>query len=168
MACPLGSNYTPKDCLTTAGVKSWYITPFSNVTASTVTSNVVTAITKTVAFKTYAQQAETSTWTYTGDGTQANGAYAYDWEATIKTFGLETADQVEFELLIKNKLLLIAEMNDGTYWMLGRDYGSNAVNDAFVAGTAFNDYQGDTIVIKGRAKTKALKVDSTIIAGLLS
>lgn len=168
MACPLTANYSIKDCLTTAGVKRWLVTPFSNVTASTVASNVVTAITKTVAFKTYAQENESSTWTYTGDGNSANGAYAYDWEATLKTHGLETADQVEFELLMKNKLILIAEMNDGNYWMLGRDYGSSGINDAFVAGTAMNDFQGDTIVVKGRSKTKALKVDSTIIAGLLS
>lgn len=168
MSCPLTQNYTPQDCLTTAGVEYYLVTPWSNMTASTLTANVVTAITKTVAFKKYKQNPEVATWSYTGDGSQANGSYAYDWEAMFKTFGLSTADQDELELLMKNKLLLIAAMNDGTFWMLGRDYGSNAMNDKFEAGTAMGDYQGSTITIKGRSKTKMVKVDSSIIAGLLS
>ena len=168
MSCPLTQNYTPQDCATTAGVDYYLITPFSNVTASTLTANVVTAITKTVAFKKYKQVAETATWSYSGDGSQANGSYAYDWEATFKTLGLSQADQDELELLMKNKLILIAAMNDGSFWMLGRDYGTTSMNDKFDAGTAFGDFQGSVVTLKGRSKTKMVKVDSAIITGLLS
>jgi len=73
MPCPLTQNYAVKDCLTTAGVASWYITPFSNITTSTLTANVVTAITKTLAFKTIAQEIEQGNWSYTSAGATANG-----------------------------------------------------------------------------------------------
>jgi len=167
MPCPLTQNYTVQDCLTTAGVKSWIITPFSNMLTAPLTANVVTAITKTATFKSYAQPVESGTWSYTGNGTTANGSRAYDWEATVKTIGLGTADQQEFDLLIQNKLVLIAEMNDGTYWMLGRTYGSISVDTKFEAGTAMNDYQGTMIIVKGRSNAPAVKVDATIIPGLL-
>jgi len=163
--CPLTQSYTPKDCLSTAGVRSYIITPFANMLTSTVTANVVTAITKTATFKQYKQQPETATFSYTGDGTTANGTYAYDWEATFKTYGTELLDQVELELLMKNRLIIIAELEDGTYWMLGRDYGSNAINDKFEAGTTFNSFIGSTVVVKGRSKTKFLQVNQAIIAG---
>ena len=76
MPCPLTQNYTLKDCLTTAGVASWYITPFANVLTSTLTANVVTAITKTVTWKTIAQEIEQGMWSYTGAGTTASGSKA--------------------------------------------------------------------------------------------
>ena len=167
MSCPFTQNYALKDCATTAGVKSWYITPFANMTASTLTANVVTAITKTVAFKTIAQEVESGSWSYTGGTTTANGSKAYDWEAVIKMHQLNTLDQQELDLILQNKVILIAEMQNGDYWMLGRTFGSVASDDKFESGTAMNDFQGTTLTIKGRSNVKMVKVDSTIIAGLL-
>ena len=168
MACALTQNYVTKDCATTAGVKSWYVTPFSNVTATTLTSNVVTAITKTVAFKTIAQEIESGSWSYTGATTSANGTKAYDWEAVIKMHQLNTLDQQELELIMSNKILLIAEMQNGDFWMLGRKFGSVAMDDKFESGVALNDFQGTTLTVKGRSDVKMVKVDSTIMAGLLT
>jgi hypothetical protein len=167
MACPLTQNYTPQDCLTTAGVKSYYLTPFSNFLTSTVTANVVTAITKTLPWKQYKQVIETATWSHTGDSKVENGTYAYDWEAIIVTVGLNTVEQAEFELLMQNKLILIAEMQNSDFWILGRHSGSNAMNDKFDSGKAMGDKMGNVITLKGRSNTKMLKVDPTIIAGLL-
>jgi hypothetical protein len=166
MACPLTQNYTLKDCLTTAGVESWLITPFSNVLTAVLTANVVTTITKTVTWKTIAQEVEQGTWSYTGTGATANGSKAYDWEAAIKMHGLNTLDQQELELILSNKVVLIAKMNNGDYWMLGRTYGSTAIDTKFEAGTAMGDFIGSTLTIKGRSSVSAVKVDSAIITGL--
>jgi hypothetical protein len=168
MACPLTQNYAVKDCLTTAGVASWYITPFSNITASTLTANVVTAITKTLAFKTIAQEIEQGNWSYTGAGATANGSFAYDWEASIKMHGLNTLDKEEISLYLQNKCVLIAVMQNGDAWMLGREFGSNGIDSKFESGTAMGDFMGSTLTIKGRAKAAAKKVDPTILAGLLT
>lgn len=166
--CPLTQNYVPQDCLTTAGVESWILTPFSNMLTAVLTANVVTAVTKTLPFKEYKQVIETATWSYTGDGSSANGTGAYDWEASIKTFGLNTLDLQEFDLLMKNRLVLVAKMTTGDYWMLGRLYGSTGVSTKFEAGTAMGDYQGTTITIKGRSSVPAVKVDPTIALTLLT
>jgi hypothetical protein len=168
MACPLTQNYTLKDCLTTAGVASWYITPFANVLTSTLTANVVTAITKTVAWKTIAQEIEQGMWSYTGAGTSASGSKAYDWECSIKMHGLNTLDQQELELILSNKVVLIAVMQNGDAWMLGRSYGSTAIDSKFESGTAMGDFIGSTLTVKGRSSVSAVKVDSTILAGLLT
>ncbi|CAB4204300.1 hypothetical protein UFOVP1393_45 [uncultured Caudovirales phage] len=168
MPCPLTQNYTLKDCLSTAGVASWYITPFSNMLTAVLTANVVTAITKTLAFKTIAQEIEQGTWSYTGAGTSAAGTKAYDWECSIKMNGLNTLDQQEIELILSNKVVLIAVMQNGDAWMLGRGYGSNAIDSKFEAGTAMGDFIGTTLTVKGRSSVSAVKVDPTILAGLLT
>ena len=168
MACPLTQNYVTKDCLETAGVASWYITPSSNITGSTLTANVVTAITKTVAFKTIAQEIEQGNWTYTGTGAAANGSHAYDWQCLIKMVGLNTLDQEELLLILKNKCVLIAVMQNGDAWMLGREFGSTSIDTAFNSGTALGDFIGTDLTIKGRATMPAKKVDTSILAGLLT
>jgi len=168
MSCPLTQNYVNKDCKSVAGVKKFYITPFANLLTTTVLANVITAITKTLAWHTYAQESEIANWDYTGTGSLANGTYAYDFNATMKCMGLNTLDSQEFETLLKNKLVLIAEMENGDFWMLGKDYGCSVDNTKFETGTAFGDFIGSTIAIKGRSNTSMLKVDPTIIAGLLT
>lgn len=168
MACPLTQNYTTKDCLETAGVASWYITPFSNMLTAVLTANVVTAITKTVAFKTIAQEIEQGNWTYTGTGAVANGSHAYDWQALIKMVGLNTLDQEEIQLILKNKCVLIAVMQNGDAWMLGREFGSTGIDSAFNSGTVLNDFIGTDLTVKGRGTMPAKKVDPTILAGLLT
>lgn len=167
MSCPLTQNYVNKDCKSVAGVKKFYITPFANLLTTTVVANVITAITKTLAWHTYAQESEIANWDYTGTGSLANGTYAYDFNATMKCMGLNTLDSQEFETLLKNKLVLIAEMENGDFWMLGKDYGCSVDNTKFETGTAFGDFIGSTIAIKGRSNTSMLKVDPTIIAALL-
>ena len=166
--CPLTQNYAPKDCKESAGIVRYIVTPFANMLTSTVVANVVTAITKTLTWKTYAQNPEIADVKFTLSGDGKSGTYGYDFEANFQTYGIEILDQVELELLTKNKLVVIAEFTNGTYIMLGRDYGCNVVSDAFESGVAFNDFQGSKVSIKGRAKSKFLKVDSTIIAGLLA
>lgn len=167
MSCPLTQNYVNKDCKSVAGVKKFYVTPFSNLLTTTVVTNVVTVITQTLPWKTYDQESEIANWDYTGTGSLANGTYAYDFNATMKCMGLNTLDTVEFETLLKNKLVLIAQMENGDFWMLGKDYGCSVDNTKFETGTAFGDFIGSTIAIKGRSNTSMLKVDPTIIAALI-
>lgn len=168
MACALTQSYTPRDCDSTAGVVAFILTPFSNMLTSTVTANVVTAITKTTTFKKYKQDPEIADFKYPLRADGKSGNYGYDFEANFQIKGAETLDQQELELLTKNRLVVIAEMADGTHYMLGRNYGGKVTADAFESGVAFNDFMGSKVTIKGVDKTKFLKVDSSIIAGLLA
>lgn len=164
----LTQNYTVKDCLTPAGVASWYITPFANMLTAVLTANVVTTITKTVAFKTIAQEIEQGTWSYSGSGTSASGALAFDWEAMIKMNQLNTLDQEEITLILKNKCVLIAVMQNGDAWMLGREFGSTGIDSKFESGAALGDFMGTTLTVKGRATAAAKKVDPSILAGIIA
>jgi hypothetical protein len=167
MACPLTTNYTPRDCKAPGGVKRFIITPFTNMLTFTVTAGVVTAITKTVTFKSYAQEPETANWKQTLASDQKMGSYGFDIEASFKTYGNDPLVNAELLVLTKNKLVMIAEEVDGTYTLLGSEYGMFVSADAFDAGTAFTDFKGDAITLKGRSVGKCPTVDPAIIAALL-
>jgi hypothetical protein len=162
----LTQNYVNKDCAQSAGVVEYLITPFSNVTASVLTANVVSAITNTVPFKTYAQEPEIANFKYDA-AFGAQGNVGYDFSGTFDCNGLNTLDQEELALMAPCKLLIIAKMTDDTYWMLGRQHGCRLSGDAFDAGTKFEDFIGSKVSFKGRSSVKFKKVDSAIIAGLL-
>lgn len=162
----LTQNYVNKDCAQVAGVLRYLITPFSNVTASTLTSNVVTAIASTDDFKVYNQEPEIANWKYTARfGTQGNTGY--DFEGTFDSSGLNTLDQEELVELSECKLLIIAQMTDESYWMLGRQHGARISGDAFDTGVKFEDFIGSKVTFKGVSSVKMKKVDSAIIPGLL-
>ena len=163
----LTQNYVNKDCAGIAGVVRYYFTPFSNMLTAVLTSNVVTAITQTVPWKKYDQEPEIANWKYTARfGAQGNRGY--DFEGNFDSDGLNTLDQEELVLLSNCKLACIAEMADGTFWMLGRQHGLRISGDAFDAGTKFEDFIGSKITFKGVSSVKMKKVDPDIIPDLLS
>ena len=168
MACALTQGHTPKVCKTSAGVKSFLITEFANVTSLTKTAGVITTITAAVGtdwFR-YKQKSEVASWKQTGASDVKTGTVAYDLEANMELLGLDQATQTELDLLIRNTVLIIAEMTDGTYWFLGENYGMDLVSDGLESGVALGDFMGDKLQFKGRAYTRVASVSSTVISGL--
>ena len=169
MSCtPLSQNYTPRDCKKPAGVVRYLVTPFANVLTSTITAGVVTAITKTVAFKEYKQEPEIANFKSTATGDGKTSSYAYDYEVNFETTGLETLQSDELEKILAQKMFIVAEMANGDYYELGLQYGLHTATMGFESGVAFGDFQGDKIQLKGRGTRRPKKVDSGIIAGLLT
>lgn len=169
-SCSLTQGHTPKACKTSAGTKSFLITEFANVTAITKTAGVVTAITQagTTVFYRYKQKAEVANWKQTGATDAKMGTIAYDLEANLELLGLDQATQTELDLLIKNTVIMIAEDVDGTFWLLGEDYGMDLASDGLESGVAMGDFRGNKLQFKGRGYTRVASVDPTIITGLLS
>jgi hypothetical protein len=168
MACALTQGHTPKVCKTSAGVKSFLITEFANVTALVKTAGVITTITAAVGtdwFR-YKQKSEVASWKQTGASDVKTGTVAYDLEANMELLGLDQATQTELDLLIRNTVLIIAEMTDGTFWFLGENYGMDLVSDGLESGVALGDFMGDKLQFKGRAFTRVASVGSSVIAGL--
>ena len=168
MACALTQGHTPKVCKTSAGVKSFLITEFANVTSITKTAGVITTITAAVGtdwFR-YKQKSEVASFKQTGASDVKTGTVAYDLEANLELLGLDQATQTELDLLIRNTVLIIAEMTDGTYWFLGENYGMDLVSDGLESGVALGDFMGDKLQFKGRAFTRVASVSSTVISGL--
>ena len=168
MACALTQGHTPKVCKTSAGVKSFLITEFANVTSLTKTAGVITTITAAVGtdwFR-YKQKSEVASWKQMGASDVKTGTVAYDLEANMELLGLDQATQTELDLLIRNTVLIIAEMTDGTFWFLGENYGMDLVSDGLESGVALGDFMGDKLQFKGRAFTRVASVSSTVISGL--
>ena len=168
MACALTQGHTPKVCKTSAGVKSFLITEFANVTSITKTAGVITTITAAVGtdwFR-YKQKSEVASFKQTGASDVKTGTVAYDLEANLELLGLDQATQTELDLLIRNTVILIAEMTDGTFWFLGENYGMDLVSDGLESGVALGDFMGDKLQFKGRAYTRVASVSSTVISGL--
>jgi hypothetical protein len=168
MACALTQGHTPKVCKTSAGVKSFLITEFANVTSLTRTAGVITTITAAVGtdwFR-YKQKSEVASWKQMGASDVKTGTVAYDLEANMELLGLDQTTQTELDLLIRNTVLIIAEMTDGTFWFLGENYGMDLVSDGLESGVALGDFMGDKLQFKGRAYTRVASVSSTVISGL--
>lgn len=166
MACPLTQNYVVKNCKDAGGIKSIRLIESDNITSKTVTSGVITAYTlaATRKFFKYGVEAETADFknTFTGDG--KNKTYGGDLELNFMVYGLEPVQNDELMLLIKNKLVAIVELSNGTFWEVGGEYGLDVASDAFESGVAFNDFTGSKIQLKGRTTVKPVKVDSAIIS----
>jgi hypothetical protein len=85
----------------------------------------------------------------------------------MQLLGIDALTQVELGNLVKNTVIVIAEQNDGSYWLLGRDYGMDIATDTLESGVALGDFQGNKVQLKAREINRSVKVDSAIIAGLL-
>jgi hypothetical protein len=173
MACALTQGYTKKVCKDPSGVAEYIIGEWSNVAWDdnakfALTSNVVTTLTMATGKRawTYKQVPEIANWKQTGASDQKTGGYGYKLEVNLQTQGIETATQEENDLILKNTLFVIAKHNDGTYWLLGHEFGLDASNVDTDSGTEMTSFKGDIIKLVGSATVKAKKVNSALIAAL--
>ncbi len=169
MSCSLTQGHTPKVCKTPSGIKRFLVGEFDKVTIGTITAGVVGTITVTSPFKfyEYKQKSEVATWGQVVTADAKNGTYSVEQTVDMQLLGLDALTQVELGKLVQNTVIVIAEQNDGTYWLLGRDYGLDVATDTLESGVALGDFQGNKLQLKGREINRSVKVDGTIIAGLL-
>ena len=170
MPCALTSGYT-LDCKdAVGGLKSVLFIEWKNVTAITVTANVVSAITKAAGktFFKYELAKETSQFTETVTASAQNGTIFYAQSLNIILNKLQTATRNEILLLAQNNLMAIAEDKNGKYWLLGRLNGLDISGGTAQTGTASGDRNGYELTFEGQEKELAIEVGSGIIAGLLT
>lgn len=168
MACEITSGYDLV-CDSPGGVDTWYAFAIANYDTLTYADGEVAALTLIsgkYAFPLNVEM-ETSSFTDTAVGERANGAYGRQQTAEIKLHGNTAEMIVEIESLCKGRHALIAKLNDGSYELLFAENGAKA-NDARTSGTAFEDMNGNTLTFNGKEKTKACKIDSSIVASLLA
>lgn len=169
MSCTLTQGHSPKVCKTPSGVKRYLVAEFDKVTVGTITAGVCTSISLTspYSFYEYKQKSEVATWGQVVTADAKNGTYSVEQTVDMQLLGLDALTQVELGNLVKNTVIVIAEQNDGTYWLLGRDYGMDIATDTLESGVALGDFQGNKVQLKAREINRSVKVDSAIIAGLL-
>jgi hypothetical protein len=152
------------------GVKRVLLIEFDNVTAITKTANVITAITKASGkfFREY------KLIVFTGDA-KTDGAF--DRSAGTSTFKqtvsfpinkMKTSIKDEIVLLAANRLLIIYEDNNGTYWLCGENFGMMMTTGSSMTGTALADRNGYMLTFEVDEKNFETEVSSSIITGLLT
>ena len=172
MACAIVSGYA-LDCRdTVGGIKNIYITELANVTAVTENaSGYVTGITKTVGKKFYQYALiprGQNNFTQNIQADPAVGTVAYEQSVVANFVKLQYETQIVLDKLIKNRLMVIVETKDGSYWLFGKLNGMEVSAGTANSGQAMNEFQGYQLTFSGMEKDLANEVDSSIIAGLLS
>lgn len=172
MACAIVSGYS-LDCKdTVGGIKKIYVTELANVT--TVAENAsgfVTSITKAAStkFYTYALEARgQNNFTQAIQADATAGTVAYEQTITANFVKLQYETQIKLENLIKNRLAVIVETMDGSYWLFGKLNGMEVTGGSANSGQSMNEFQGYQLTLTGMEKALANEVDSSIISGLLS
>jgi hypothetical protein len=108
----------------------------------------------------------TSTYTDTAIGERANSSYGREQSATIMVAGNTAALISNIEAIAKGRTTIAFELNDGTFEVLFMENGGKLIDERNV-GTNYEDMNGHTLTFTGREKTKACKVSSSLVLGLL-
>lgn len=172
--CELTAGFNVLNCDSVGGVATWSIgslrdetTGAANYTYSR-TAGTVTAMTNVGAklFYSITVDAEMSDFIVKSIGTRENASSGFEISGNIKLAG-NTATMIEqLEDLSKDRVCLIATLNDGTYEVLGLDNGLK-FNFERASGTKFEDMNGVTLTFTGKEKKNAPKVSNVIVAALL-
>ena len=168
MACALTQGYS-LDCRDSlGGITEVYFIEFSNVSAVTEASGIVTAITKGSGkvFRKYQLVPATSSLTENINANVQNGTVYYAQELSIILNKLQANTRNEILLLAKNILMAVVTDNNGKYWLLGRTNGINVTGGSGSTGTAQGDRSGYTLSFSAMEAQLAPEVSSSIIAGL--
>ena len=173
--CELSAGFGALNCDSVAGVSAWYIgslrdssTGAANYTYSR-TAGSITAMANVGAklFYTVTVDAEMSDFSVKSIGTRENASSGFEISGTIKLAG-NTATMIDqLESLSKDRVCLIAKLNDGTLEVLGLDNGLKFNFDR-TSGTKFEDMNGVTLTFAGKEKKNAPKITDAIAVTLLS
>ena len=172
--CELTAGFNALNCDSVAGVSTWYIgsvrdeaTGAANYTYSR-TDGSLTAMANVGVklFYTITVDAEMSDFIVKSIGTRENASSGFEISGNIKLAGNTATMIQQLEDLSKDRLCLIAKLNDGTNEVLGLDNGLK-FNFERTSGTKFEDMNGVTLTFAGKEKKNAPKVSDVIAAALI-
>lgn len=171
MACALTSGYNFYGCKGGAGgISEVLITEIANVTATTLTANVYTAITMATGtqFRRYVLDKEMGTWSDNGTYTKESGTWTYAPTVDFTIKGVSTALQAEIKLIAQNTLIMIVKDRNGVYRLFGKEKGMDLMTAENAGGKAMTDFNGFNLNFVGGETDYAHEVSSGIITALLS
>ena len=173
--CELSAGFNALNCDSSGGVATLYIGSLRDETTGaanytyTRTDGTVSAMANVGAklFYTVTVDAEMSDFTVNAIGSRENASTGFEITGNIKLAG-NTATMIEqLEKLSKDRVCVIAKLNDGTNEILGIDNGCKFLFNR-VSGMKFDEFNGVTLTFTGREKKNAPKVSDAIVLTLLS
>jgi hypothetical protein len=169
MSCSLTQNYV-LDCKdNVGGIKLVWICALESIGGITETDGVVSIINSAgngYIYK-YDLVRESSMFTETITTNVQNGTVFYAQSLEIILNKLQVNTRNEILLLAKNRVVVIAQDNNGRYWMLGKLNGLDATAGGSASGTAFGDRNGYTITFTGSERELAPEVVDNAWSGLI-
>ena len=170
MSCSQTLAGIARDCASNmGGIKRVLLANQSDVTAVTVTSNAVSAITMDTGkkFKEYNFRPGTGSLSGSYQVNAENGVAYVQTDLQMVFNRMETAKRVEIVAMAQADLYAIVEDNNGKYWLLGYEEPLNLSAGDLASGTARTDRNGYSVTLTDNAKEPPMEVDSSIISGLL-
>jgi hypothetical protein len=173
--CELSAGFNALNCDSAGGVATLYIGSLRDATTGaanytyTRTDGTVSAMANVGAklFYTVTVDAEMSDFTVNAIGSRENASAGFEITGNIKLAG-NTATMIEqLEKLSKDRVCVIAKLNDGTNEILGIDNGCKFLFNR-VSGMKFDEFNGVTLTFTGREKKNCPKVSDAIVLTLLS
>ena len=170
MSCTQTLSGLAKDCSANmGGIVEALIALYDDVTAVTITSDVISAITMASGkkFKVYhfAKNSGNLTSTYTID--PASGVKYVSSDLLLQFNRMQTTARVEITALALADLVVIVKDANGKYWYLGKDEPVNASAGDGQTGTARGDANRYTITLHDESKEMPYEVSDSIIESLL-
>lgn len=170
MSCTQTLSGLAKDCAANmGGIVEALIALYDDVTAVTITSDVISAITMASGkkFKVYhfAKNTGNLTSAYTID--PASGVKYVSSDLLLQFNRMQTTARVEITALALADLVVIVKDANGKYWYLGKDEPVNASASDGQTGTARGDANRYTITLHDESKEMPYEVSDSIIEGLL-
>lgn len=165
MACTI-INGREIDCRdSVGGIEEVYITEWSNVASITESSGVVTSISMNSGkkFFTFQLEKENATFDETENASVENGTLFYEGVLSFTTKKMTAAARNAFNILAKNRLMIIFKDRNGSYWLLGRAGGADKVGDNKAStGKAFGDMNGYTLTFTTKEKEPMYSFTGTV------
>ncbi len=166
--CVLTSDYSFGCDKGAGGIKVFWIIEKDNITSVGETSGNLTAITKASGkvFRRYELVMETSDTVETLTGDQKNGTSF--WAQAVKLIINKQQLAVRNELLLMSRtdVIIVAQDNNDTYRLYGRDNGLALLAGTITSGTAWGDRNGYEMNFTGKELESAPFVSSSVISTL--
>lgn len=169
MGCCVTFSGITRDCdANIGGIKRAWIACYDDVTAKTVTSDQISAITfATDAFKEFQFRKQTGSVTQSyqlGD----NGSAYYEQTITFVFAKQETEKRIEINALAVSDLVVIIEDNNGKFWYFGFDNSVTLSANEAETGTAYSDFNGYTVTLLGADWQLAYEVTETAMQPIIN
>lgn len=170
MSCSQTLSGIAYDCSSNmGGIKRVMIANKDDVTAMTISSDIITAITMASSKKFYEFyfRQNTSSMTSTWQVNNENGTTYVQTLLAMVFNRMDTTKRASIMALALAEVVAIVEDNNGTFWFLGYDEPLVLNAGDGPTGTARTDRNGYSITLEDNSKALPYEVDDSIIAGLL-
>ena len=150
MSCNLAAGITLGCRDNAGGVNRVWITDYENVTGITQNSgSTITAISGTGTFYSFELIRTTSEMTETINASLENGTVFYTQELTMFFAKLEQYKRNIIKTLAQSfRLAVVFEDNNGSYFLLGQEYGMFVSAGSNVTGLSLGDRQGYNLTLQ--------------------